>query len=408
MNPFDLIVIGGGAAGFFGAIQAATIKPGTQILILEKTGKLLTKVKVSGGGRCNVTHNCFDPIKLSHHYPRGEKKLKDLFKKFQAKDTLSWFAERGVDLKSEDDGRIFPVSNDSQTIIDCFLKEAIRKKIKIELNREVVNIIERNNAFTISCSDGTSFITKKILIATGGSAKESSYQWIKDLGHNIHPPIPSLFTFNDSVKPFADLMGLSVPDAEIKIAGTKFMQRGPLLITHWGISGPAVIKLSAWTAEYLHKINYEFTALVSWIGASSEEEIRTTLLDYKSNHPKQKVISNPLFHLPLRLWQRLVEIALISPEKTWGELPLKNLNKLLENLIRTPFLIKGKTTFKEEFVTCGGIDLQDINTETMESKKVKNIFFAGEVLNIDGETGGFNFQAAWTTAFIAASQLHSD
>jgi predicted Rossmann fold flavoprotein len=406
-NQFDLIVIGGGAAGFFGAIHAAEINRGLKVLILEKSNKLLAKVKVSGGGRCNVTHNCFDPIQLSHHYPRGKKPLSNIFKHYHARETVDWFESRGVKLKAEEDGRMFPVTDDSQTVIDCLMKEAHRHNVRIEMGEEVEKLERHEGGFEISSRTGKKYLTEKILIATGGSPKKESYKWIESLGHKIIPPIPSLFTFNDSGNSFKDLMGVSVPDAEVKIAGTKFAQSGPLLITHWGLSGPGVIKLSAWAAEYLFQVNYVFTALVSWIGEVKEEEIRAQLSEYKSTKVKQKVFSNPLFGLPQRLWARLCELSEISEEKIWSELPQKNLNKLIEFLIRTPFNIKGKTTFKEEFVTCGGVDLKEVNIETMESKIVSGIFFAGEVLNIDGETGGFNFQSAWSSGYLAAMAISS-
>jgi predicted Rossmann fold flavoprotein len=402
---FDLVVIGGGAAGFFGAIQAAEMKPGLNVLILEKSTKLLAKVRISGGGRCNVTHHCFEPIALAHHYPRGEKPLKNLFQVFQAKETVAWFASKGVQLKTEEDGRMFPITDDSETIIDCFLEQAKRLKIKIEISKGVTSITPKENGFNITCQQGDLISTKKILIATGGNPNRQGYEWMSNLEHNIIDPIPSLFTFNDTEKKFNDLMGVAISSAEVRIAGTKFSQVGPVLITHWGLSGPAVIKLSAWAATYLHEKQYQFTALVSWIGSVKEETLRNQLAEQKSKRGKQKVISNPLFSLPQRLWLRLCELSEIEEVKIWAELPQKNINKLVEFLIRCPFQIKGKTTFKEEFVTCGGVDVSEINLETMESKKIKNIFFAGEVLNIDGETGGFNFQAAWTTAHVAAKGI---
>lgn len=407
LGVFDLIIIGGGAAGFFGAIQAAEMRPGLKILILEKSNKLLSKVRISGGGRCNVTHYCFEPTTLSHHYPRGQKALKSLFRKYQAKDVVEWFEKKGVKLKAEDDGRMFPVTDNSATIIDCFLREARRHNIKIELNAGVTDIKPLNTGFNVIC-DKTELRTNKVLIATGGHPNTSAYSFIKNTGHTILPLIPSLFTLNDSQKQFKDLMGVAVPNGAVRIAGTKFNHAGPILITHWGLSGPAVIKLSAWAAEYFHERQYEATVLISWIPETREEVVRQFLLGYKGTNGKRKIYSYPLYELPQRLWIRLCELAEIEEGKIWGELANKNLNKLLELLIRCPFAIKGKTTFKEEFVTCGGVDLQDVNPETMESKKVKNLFFAGEVLNIDGETGGFNFQAAWTTAFIAAKKISED
>lgn len=402
---FDLIVIGGGAAGFFGAIQAAERNPHMRIMILEKTPKLLSKVRISGGGRCNVTHHCFEPTELSYHYPRGQKPLKSLFRKFQAKDVVSWFEDRGVRLKAEEDGRMFPITDNSQTIIDCFLRMASEYNIRIETLTPVKEIIKQEDGFEIRIDGGGKFSAKKVLVALGGHPNPQSYECIQAIGHSITPLIPSLFTFNDSEKKFRDLMGVSVPKGLVRIAGTKLFQEGPLLLTHWGLSGPATIKLSAWAAEYLYEKKYEMTALVSWIGNVQEEVLRALLTDYKSNHKKRKVFSYPLYELPQRLWVRLCEIAEIEENKIWDELPQRNMNKLLEQLIRCPFKIKGKTTFKEEFVTCGGVDLKEIDLETMESKKIKNLFFAGEVMNIDGETGGFNFQAAWTTAFVAAETI---
>lgn len=403
---FDLIVIGGGAAGFFGAIQAAERKPGLKVLILEKTTKLLTKVKVSGGGRCNVTHYNFNPFELARHYPRGEKALKSLFKSFQAEDTVRWFESKGVALKAEEDGRMFPITDDSQTIIDCLMEQAHAKNIRLELGAPVSSVKKQDNIFVVETSQGI-FEADKVLIAAGGNAQAQAYQWIADTGHTIIKPIPSLFTFNESEKKFKDLMGISVPQAEVKIAGTKFVQQGPLLITHWGLSGPAVIKLSAWAAEYLNGIQYTFQALVSWIGPVKEIEFMGGLQDHKKQRGKQKVITNPLFGLPQRLWQKLCELSEIEETKIWAEVPQKNMNKLMENIIRCPFQIKGKTTFKEEFVTCGGVDLKEIDLETLQSKLVPGLFFAGEVLHIDGETGGFNFQAAWTTAHVAARTIAS-
>jgi len=404
-DSFDLIVIGGGAAGFFGAINAASNNPNLNILILEKTNKLLSKVRVSGGGRCNVTHHCFEPTSLSKHYPRGQRELKKLFRLFQAKDVVVWFGQRGVELKTEEDGRMFPVTNQSDTIIDCFLSEAYRLNIKIEKNAEVINVKSENDGFSVLDSNQKIYQSKKILIANGGVPKRSAYQWIVELGHSLVDPIPSLFTFNDSLKKFKDLMGVSVENATVQIVGTKFKESGPVLITHWGLSGPAVIKLSAWAAEYLFKKNYEFVVLVNWTGQNSEEEVRDLLSSYRMEHPKQKIIGRALFGLPNRLWVRLCLLSEIDDAKIWGELPKKNLNRLIENLVRCEFRIKGKTTFKEEFVTCGGVSLDEIDLNKMESKIVPGIYFAGEVLNIDGETGGFNFQSAWTTAFVAAKAI---
>lgn len=405
-ESFDLIVIGGGAAGFFGAINAVSNNPKLSVLILEKTNKILSKVSVSGGGRCNVTHHCFEPTPLSKHYPRGQKELKKLFKSFQAKDVVAWFDHRGIKLKAEKDGRMFPITDQSKTIVDCFLSEADRLNIKIEKNCEVTKVErEDGGGFQIEGSNHKHYFSKKILIASGGSPKRSAYQWVEQLGHKLISPIPSLFTFNDSNGRFKDLMGVSVEKASVQIAGTKFRELGPVLITHWGLSGPAVIKLSSWAAEYLFQKKYEFTALVNWTGQSTEDEVRGQLNEYKTRHPKQKIIAHALYDLPNRLWARVCALAGIEDTKIWDEMPKKYLNRLIENLVRCEFEIKGKTTFKEEFVTCGGVNLDEINLDTCESTIVPGIYFAGEVLNIDGETGGFNFQSAWTTAYVAAMSI---
>lgn len=402
---YDLIVIGGGAAGFFGAIQAAELKVGLRVLVLEKTSKLLSKVRISGGGRCNVTHKCSNPFELAHHYPRGERALKTVFKIYNVQHVVDWFFSKGVNLKAEADGRMFPVTDSSESIISCFLKEANRLHVNILTGTGTPEIERNEEYFSVRIENGDSFQAPKLLIAVGGNINIHFYDWITDLGHTIRKPIPSLFTFNDNESNFKDLMGISVPDAEVKIVSTKFSQRGPLLITHWGLSGPAVIKLSAWAAEYLHEVNYHFDVLVSWVGPVKEEEFRTGIIEHKKTKGKQKVVTNPMFSLSQRLWQRLCQLSEIEESKTWNDLSLKGLNKLIEHLIRCPFHLKGKTTFKEEFVTCGGVDLKEINLDTMESKLVKNLYFAGEVLNIDGETGGFNFQAAWSTAFLAARSI---
>ena len=402
---YDLVVIGGGAAGFYAAVQLKERLPAASVVIVEKSPKVLAKVRISGGGRCNVTHHCFDRYELATHYPRGAKFLKEAFAFHQAKDVVDWFESKGVKLKAEEDGRMFPVTDSSETIIACLMNEVFRHKIKVELSWAASSIDRVGHYYKIKSLTGQELNGTHVLIATGGSPSKSSYSWIASMGHQIIDPIPSLFTFNDLEKKFVDLMGLSVDSASVRIAGSKLSSTGPVLITHWGLSGPAVIRLSAWAAEFLHERNYEFQALVSWIGEVSEDEVREFLLTYKSTKGKQKVISNPLYGLPMRLWHRLCTLAEIEEDKIWSELPKKNQNKLMELLIRSQFSIKGKTTFKEEFVTCGGVDLKEVNVETMESKIVPGLYFAGEVMNIDGETGGFNFQGAWTTAFIAAMDI---
>ena len=402
-STFDVAVIGGGAAGFFGALCVAEANPNCSIVILEKTTKLLAKVKISGGGRCNVTHACFEPTPLARHYPRGSKELKTLFRHFQAKDVVDWFAGKGVALKIEADGRMFPATNQSQTIIDCFLAEAERLGIQIRMQSEVTRLHAAAGGWQLTLTNGN-ITARHVLVATGGYPRPDSYDWLRPW-QPVIAPVPSLFTFNDSKMLFRDLMGVAVAQAEIKIAGTSFSETGPVLITHWGLSGPAVIKLSAWAARWLRDQDYTFTALVNWSGTQGEEALRQDLRDRNVHHGRQRIAGHPLHQIPVRLWERLCTLAEIDNQRTWAELPRKNLNRLVEYVIRCPFEIRGKTTFKEEFVTCGGIDLASIDLTTMQSKTHQGIYFAGEVLNIDGETGGFNFQAAWTTAWLAARAI---
>ncbi|MEJ8801818.1 BaiN/RdsA family NAD(P)/FAD-dependent oxidoreductase [Pontibacter sp. H249] len=405
----NIIVIGGGAAGFFGAIACAEANPNAQVTILEKSNKLLSKVRVSGGGRCNVTHNCFVPTVFSQHYPRGAKQLKEAFKNFGATETIAWFEKHGVKLKAEADGRMFPVTDNSETIIDCLMREAKRAGISIKTSTAVDKIepqsINGNPQFLLNLSNGQSITADKVLVCTGGNPKSQAYNWLRELGHNIQAPVPSLFTFNVPDNALKELMGVSVPKAKVRIAGQKLEYEGPLLITHWGYSGPAVLKLSAWGARLFHDIGYTFTALINWIPEYTEEALREHLQDYRQSHPKKTVSSNPIFGLPQRLWKALTILADIPEQTRWAELPAKNTNKLIEALHRAPFEVKGKTTFKEEFVTCGGIDLSEVNFKTMESRVQPGLYFAGEVLDVDGITGGFNFQAAWTTGYLAGKAM---
>lgn len=400
---FDLVVVGGGAAGFFGAIQAASADATLRIAILERTSKVLTKVKVSGGGRCNVTHACYNPFTLSRHYPRGEKMLKSLFRSYHVENVVAWFASRGVALKTEADGRMFPVTDNSQTIIDCFLREASRLNIGVYRGVAITRI-GNGDPFILHSADGRSWHASRVLVATGGHSNPDAYKWIAAAGHTIVPPVPSLFTFNDPDKKFSDLMGIAVPSGEIRLAGTKFSQQGPILITHWGLSGPAVIKLSAWAATYLHGQRYVFDALVNWTGESAQN-CHAILSEAKVSRAKQKIHGHALFGVPVRLWVRLCELSGIQPARLWGDVSKGEMNRLVEHLVNTVIHVSGKTTFKEEFVTCGGIDLREVDATTMQSKQIPGLYFAGEVLNIDGETGGFNFQAAWTTAYLAGRHI---
>ncbi len=402
-SGYDLVVIGGGAAGFFGAIQAAEMRNGLDIVIIEKSQRLLSKVKVSGGGRCNVTHHAFSPAALSSHYPRGQKALKKLFHHFNAKDTVAWFAHHGVVLKTEEDGRMFPETDSSQTIIDCFLQHAAKNQIEIRTGTEAVGITSARNGWLVETSRDV-IHTQSVLLATGGYHKAEGYHWLTRLGLQIVNPIPSLFTFNDPTKSFANLMGVSVPMAEVKIAGSRFATHGAVLVTHWGLSGPAVIRLSAWAAEHLYKLNYVFTALVNWSG-EPDEEVRSVCMRLKEEGSQKKIMANPLFGLPKRLWEHLCQRAGVAEAQAWADVSNKIINRLIEVVCACPFPIKGKTTFKEEFVTCGGIALEEIDLTTMQLKKMPGVYVAGEVLHVDGETGGFNFQAAWTTAWLAANGI---
>ncbi|HJV19663.1 MAG TPA: NAD(P)/FAD-dependent oxidoreductase [Sediminibacterium sp.] len=405
MHSKKLVVIGGGAAGFFLAVNAARLNPQLNVILLEKTGKLLSKVKVSGGGRCNVTHACFSIPELVKKYPRGEQFLKKAFHLFNTNDTIEWFSERGVQLHAEADGRMFPVTNDSQTIINCLLKEADAYKVDVRLNSDVNRIETIADTFRIHITGKEMIAADFVAVACGGFSKAAMFQWLKDTGHEIEQPVPSLFTFNIPRHPITALMGLSVSNAVVKIAGTKLKERGPLLITHWGLSGPVVLRLSAWGARELSKTNYQFNILVNWLGDCSEADLRQDWTGYREQFAAQKILNRNPFGLPGRLWQYLLEQCNIPEATRWAELKGKEQNKLIQLLTAFPFTVSGKTTFKEEFVTAGGIALSGINPQTMESKKVPNLFFAGEVMDVDGITGGFNFQNAWTSAFIAATTI---
>jgi len=397
-------VIGGGAAGFFAAIHASG--EGREVVILEKSSKVLAKVKVSGGGRCNVTHKPLEISKLVKNYPRGEKFLKKVFRQFKSEDTINWFENRGVKLKVEADGRMFPTTDSSQTIIDVLLRETQKSGIAIRKSCGVEAIIPNSNLGYDLLTDEGKFQVDKLIIATGGHPKSSNYDFLKTLKHIILDPIPSLFTFNTPKESIKQLMGLSVPDGLVKIEGTKYNYQGPILITHWGISGPAVLKLSAFGAQWLFENKYHANAIINWNGALGEEDYRLQLDSYKQGYPNRKITSNPLFGIPSRLWEHICQKADLEEGMLYGGLSKKQINKLVQNLFCYKLIVEGKTTFKEEFVTAGGVDLSEVNPETMESKYHPNLYFAGEVLNIDGITGGFNFQAAWSTGSIAGKATH--
>ena len=396
-GALKVAVIGGGAAGFFAALSAAEHHPSANVVLFEKTAKLLSKVKISGGGRCNVTHHCFSPSALSKHYPRGGKHLKKAFGTFQAADTVAWFESRGVALKTEDDGRMFPVTDASQTIVDCLVREAGHLGVEIRLQAAVRDLIPlEGGRFDL---DGERF--DKVIVATGGSPKREGLAWLETLGHTIVEPVPSLFTFNMPGESVTDLMGVVVPEARVRIQGTKLVQDGAVLITHWGMSGPAVLKLSAWGARDLAERNYHFTVQINWIGIPNEAEVARIMDDAVADRRNKKVANACPFELPKKFWAYLLERAGIGVDAVWHELGKKAKNKLVNTLLNDVYEVRGKTTFKEEFVTCGGVALGEIDFNTMESRVAPGLHFAGEVLDVDGVTGGFNFQAAWTTGFIA-------
>ena len=410
MSTKKLVVIGGGAAGFFCAVNAARMNPALEVVILEKTSKLLSKVRVSGGGRCNTTHACFDIAEMSKKYPRGGNFVKKTFHQFFTTNTIQWFEERGVKLKAEEDGRMFPVTDSSQTIIDCLMNEANKYGVAIRLNTEVKKInvhpdSYRDSMLNIQCSNGESIDADFICISSGGYPKSSMFEWLRVLGHTIEEPVPSLFTFNMPSHPITKLMGVSVENARVKIIGTKLEQEGPLLITHWGLSGPAILKLSAWGARQLAMDNWQFSILINWLPELNEQSLQSTFQSLRFENASQKIINRNPFGLPQRLWEFLLEHSEVNKEKRWADLPAKEQNKLIRNLCACEFAIKGKTTFKEEFVTAGGVNLSEVDANTMMSKKLSNVFFAGEILNVDGITGGFNFQHAWTSGFIAAKSI---
>ena len=405
MNKKRLVIIGGGAAGFFCAVNAARMNPLLEVMIIEKSSKLLSKVRVSGGGRCNVTHSCFSMAEMIKKYPRGAGFLKKAFHHFFTTDTIQWFKERGVELKTEADGRMFPVSNTSQTIVDCLMKEANKYGVEILMNREAGELSIVNGQWAIDFKDDKSITADYVCIASGGYPKAIQFDWLKKLGHTIEEPVPSLFTFNMPGNSITELMGVVADNATVKINGTKLSSQGPLLITHWGMSGPAILKLSAWGARELSNSNWHFTISVNWASEYNENTAREKLQSIRFETAAKKIINTNPFTLPQRLWQYLLKQSDINEDIRWADLPAKEQNKLIKNLCVQEFIVKGKTTFKEEFVTAGGISLNEIDHNTLQSKIVPNLFFAGEVLDVDGITGGFNFQNAWTTGWIAAKAI---
>ncbi len=399
-----VVVIGAGAAGYFSAITCAEANPDNEVFIIEKTSKTLQKVSVSGGGRCNVTNACFEPKTLSLNYPRGEKELRGAFSRFQPKDTMNWFEERGVALKIEPDNRVFPQSNNSQTIIDALERAAQRAGVRVMLNSSVVSISKQvDGLFEIQLSNNQLLVANKVVVASGGSPKETGLTWLKDLGHEIIAPVPSLFTFNIKDQDLRALSGISMDPVQLKIIGTKIETFGPILITHWGLSGPAVLKSSAFAARFLAEKAYCFELEIKWLQGKSEDSLRQELMNLKAANPSRQMQGSLPFQLPKRLLVYLLNKSGIQENASWQEVSKEALNKFIISVLYDRYWAEGKTTFKEEFVTCGGIARSDINFKTMESKKVKGLYFAGEVIDIDGVTGGFNFQAAWTTGYIAGT-----
>lgn len=401
-----IIIIGGGAAGFFAAITAAMTYFRVSITLLEAGREFLSKVRISGGGRCNVTHHCFEPSQLVQYYPRGGKALRGAFSRFQPKDTVAWFKSRDVTLKTEADGRMFPITDDSATIANCLLETAKEYGVHLRLNSPVKSLHKIENQFCIELKNGEILKGDRVLIATGSNPM--GYRWAKELGHQVQEPVPSLFTFNIKDDRLTDLAGIAVENVRVSLVSPdqkKLEQTGPLLITHWGVSGPAILKLSAWGARLLHDQNYQIPLTINWLPNYNRETLQEILLETKQSQPRKQILNFSPVEIPKRLWQSLVTFIGLDAKIVWADLSKKALNNLLIELLQGEYLIKGKGIFKEEFVTCGGVNLSEINFKTMESKKCLGLFFAGEVLDIDGVTGGFNFQSAWTTGWLAGQAI---
>lgn len=399
-----IIIVGGGAAGFFAALAAREANPSTEVLLLEKNAVLLAKVRVSGGGRCNVTHACFEPLQLVKNYPRGNKELIGPFTRFQPRDTIDWFASRGVELKEESDGRMFPTTDDSSTIIDCFLKEAKRLKVDIRTQQRIQNIQKTDDGeFQLQLESGTPLQTDRLLLATGSSPQ--GHAWAQSLGHTLRPSVPSLFTVTIPHFPLADLAGIAVTNASVSLSGSRLTQNGPLLITHWGFSGPAILKLSAWGARFFHEKHYQVEIAIDWLHDYAKETLLETLFTLKQKFPQQSLGNNPPEGIPKNLWKKLLEREAIDEKKRLVDIPKESLSKIVTRLKQDTYSVSGKTVHKEEFVTCGGVSLAEIDFKKMESRICKGLYFAGEILDIDAVTGGFNFQNAWTTGWLAGHAM---
>jgi len=400
-NHFDLVVVGGGAAGFFTAINCAENHPGMCIAILERGQEVLGKVRISGGGRCNVTHACFEPNALVKYYPRGERELRGPFHQFCSGDTVEWFAQHGVELKTEADGRMFPLSNTSDTIVQCFTQTAKKLGIQVLLGQSVQELIPQESGWKIHTVTGN-FSCDQLLLATGSNPK--IWEMLQTLGHQMVAPVPSLFTFNCKDSRIVNLMGVST-QAQIAVLGTKLLETGPLLITHWGMSGPAVLRLSAWGARLLAEKQYQFTVQINWLPDQTLEQTLGQLQRLRTELAKRAVQSKSPFDLPNRLWESLTSAAGFQEQTKWADSTKMQLQQLAEQLCNCQFKVNGKSTFKEEFVTAGGIDLKEVQFKTMQSKRYPSLYFAGEIVDVDAITGGFNFQNAWTSGFIAAKAI---
>ncbi|MCK6615132.1 MAG: NAD(P)/FAD-dependent oxidoreductase [Ignavibacteriaceae bacterium] len=399
-----IAVIGGGASGFFAAITAKEASPASEVALFEKTTKLLSKVRISGGGRCNVTHACFDPRQLTGFYPRGGKELLSPFTRFQPKDTIEWFGRFGVKIVAESDGRMFPSGNTSAEIINCFLERTENLSVPVQTQQELSCLTPLDggkSGWELEFTGGKKFSADRVILSAGSSS--GLMVILAEIGYQIEPPVPSLFTFNITAPFLEGLQGISVPDAVVSVEGTRLKQSGPLLITHWGLSGPAVLKLSAWGARILNEINYQFTLSVNWLSGRNQDQVYSELLKLKEDQPVQKLSARSPYGLAIKLWKRFLESAEISESLQLKDISQKKLHVLSGLLCCQKLQANGKSTFKEEFVTCGGVSLKQINFSTMESRLHKNIYFTGELLDIDAVTGGFNFQACWTTGWIAGN-----
>jgi predicted Rossmann fold flavoprotein len=406
LNSRRVVVAGGGAAGFFAAIACAQAAPDLEVILLEKGPQFLSKVRISGGGRCNVTHACFDPREFAAHYPRGEQEMIGLLQRFQARDTVAWFESRSVQLKAERDGRMFPITDSSETIIDCLLGAAKAAGVKLHQNRGLEAATKRpEGAFELKLSDGSTLTANWVLLATGGCRAPALGQMAASFGHTLEPPLPSLFTFHIETPWLRELAGVSVEPVEVAVPGTSLRERGPVLLTHWGLSGPAILRLSAWGARELHGFNYRFPLRVNWLPHLTSEALATEFESCRQKQPARLVANTPLASLSARLWERLVRASSIPAGTRWAALSRPGRHQLIQQLLRTELLVTGKSLNKDEFVTCGGVRLHEVNLKTMESRLCPGLYFAGELLDIDGLTGGFNFQAAWTTGWIAGNAV---